>query len=482
MKKLLLLLVPIILFGASMSAQKPYKKAPGSSIDPSQLAPFPRQGSGVPSGDRNFLNAPFDAPGMVANPIFISPNGFKVLASDNGIPTMIKGDGGLSVRSTDINEQSSQYLTALSTTMKIKNPAQEFKSYNVQTDELGVTHIRMQQMYEGVKVWGGQVVLHQQNEQINLFNGRYYPTPTLKTLAPSVQALGAIQSVQNDLSAKYKLQIFDEKGKKLIGGEPYTSELILYPDAQKHLELAWHISAHPNVMTRWEYFVNAQTGETLNKYQSSCNLVGEKITEGRRTKEEGRSQLSAVSCQLSVAASTHPPLDGPATGSGTDLHGANQTLNTYLSGGKYYLLDASRPMYDATQSTIAQPIGAIWTLNGQNTSPNGQFDFVQITSTSKTFSDAKAVSGHYNGGKAYEYYKNTFNRNSINGKGGTIISFINVADDDGSGMDNAYWNGEAMFYGNGKTAFTPLVKALDVAGHEMSHGVIQNTANLEYQG
>ena len=49
-------------------------------------------------------------------------------------------------------------------------------------------------------------------------------------------------------------------------------------------------------------------------------------------------------------------------------------------------------------------------------------------------------------------------------------------------MENAFWNGAAMFYGNGGNAFDPLAKALDVAGHELSHGVIQHTANLEYQG
>ena len=59
---------------------------------------------------------------------------------------------------------------------------------------------------------------------------------------------------------------------------------------------------------------------------------------------------------------------------------------------------------------------------------------------------------------------------------------INVANSDGSDMDNAFWNGAVMFYGNGDQAFdAPLSKALDVAGHEMSHGVIQATANLEYQ-
>ena len=60
---------------------------------------------------------------------------------------------------------------------------------------------------------------------------------------------------------------------------------------------------------------------------------------------------------------------------------------------------------------------------------------------------------------------------------------MNVPDeDDGSGLDNAYWNGKAMFYGNGATSFKPLAGAIDVAGHEMTHGVVQSTANLEYQG
>ncbi|MBC7450381.1 MAG: M4 family metallopeptidase, partial [Cytophagales bacterium] len=61
------------------------------------------------------------------------------------------------------------------------------------------------------------------------------------------------------------------------------------------------------------------------------------------------------------------------------------------------------------------------------------------------------------------------------------ISFINVADpNDGSAMDNAFWNGKAMYYGNGNVMFTPLAGGLDVGGHELTHGVVQSTANLSY--
>lgn len=87
-----------------------------------------------------------------------------------------------------------------------------------------------------------------------------------------------------------------------------------------------------------------------------------------------------------------------------------------------------------------------------------------MTSSNNQWSNATAVSAHYNGGKAYEYFKNVHSRNSIDGKGGSIISIINVRDENGAKMDNAFWNGEAMFYGNGDQAFTSLAKALDVAG------------------
>jgi hypothetical protein len=113
-------------------------------------------------------------------------------------------------------------------------------------------------------------------------------------------------------------------------------------------------------------------------------------------------------------------------------------------------------------------------------SVNSNFTYRQITANGPNWSNSSAVSGHYNGGKAYEYFKNVFGRNSINGSGGNIISFINVREN-GAPMDNAFWNGQFIFYGNGSVAFDPLAGALDVAGHEMSHGVIQATANLEYR-
>ena len=49
-------------------------------------------------------------------------------------------------------------------------------------------------------------------------------------------------------------------------------------------------------------------------------------------------------------------------------------------------------------------------------------------------------------------------------------------------MANAYWNGRFISYGDGDSNFKPLAGALDVAGHEMTHGVVGSSASLEYRG
>lgn len=151
-------------------------------------------------------------------------------------------------------------------------------------------------------------------------------------------------------------------------------------------------------------------------------------------------------------------------------------MNTYLKNGNYYLIDASRGMW-AGGTLPDDPKGAIWTVDAKNVSPeNDNFNIFHVTSSNNTWNAKGAVSAHYNGGIAYEYFKNTFGRNSINGSGGTIISVINVSENDGSGMDNAFWNGKAMFYGNGAQSFKPLAGVWmlrDMKCHMVSYRLLQ---------
>ncbi|MEO6758474.1 MAG: M4 family metallopeptidase, partial [Saprospiraceae bacterium] len=176
--------------------------------------------------------------------------------------------------------------------------------------------------------------------------------------------------------------------------------------------------------------------------------------------------------------------DGPVTGNGLDLLNVNHTFGAYQIGSQYLLEDASKPMFNTGNSNMPNdPVGALVTLNAKNTSPSVSqtFDYDFAISTSSTFSDKTAVSTHWNSNYSFDYYKNTFGRNSIDGVGGNILAFYNVSEDNGSSLENAFWNGEAMWYGNGGSTFKQLARGLDVGGHELTHGVVEKTANLEYQ-
>jgi len=149
------------------------------------------------------------------------------------------------------------------------------------------------------------------------------------------------------------------------------------------------------------------------------------------------------------------------------------------------MLDGSRDMFNSFSSNLPDdPVGAIWTIDANNTAPqNSNFNIGHVTSASNNWGGTpEGVSAQFNAGQAYEYFKEKHVRNGISGAGDNIVSIVNVSGEDGSSMGNAFWNGFAIFYGNGNSAFFPLGRGLDVAGHEMSHGVVQNTANLRYQG
>jgi Zn-dependent metalloprotease len=80
-------------------------------------------------------------------------------------------------------------------------------------------------------------------------------------------------------------------------------------------------------------------------------------------------------------------------------------------------------------------------------------------------------------GNVYDFYKGKYGRNSLDGNGMTLVSSVHY----GHSYNNAFWNGSQMSYGDGDgIVFSRFTKSLDVVGHELTHGVVQFTCNLEY--
>jgi len=91
-----------------------------------------------------------------------------------------------------------------------------------------------------------------------------------------------------------------------------------------------------------------------------------------------------------------------------------------------------------------------------------------------------AVNEAYDGaGATFDLYNDVYQRNSIDDKGMSIVSFVHYD----SNYNNAFWDGNEMVYGDGDgDIFDRFTKCIDVIGHELTHGVTQHEANLAYSG
>ena len=169
-----------------------------------------------------------------------------------------------------------------------------------------------------------------------------------------------------------------------------------------------------------------------------------------------------------------------ATGDGSSLYSGTVPLETTLSGSTYQLKDATR--------------GSTYTGDAANKTDLCILGICISRAPSTVFTDADnhwgtgaatdrataAVDAQYGTNVTWDYYKNVHGRSGIAGDGKGSFNRVHY----GSSYNNAFWDDSCfcMTYGDGDgTQLGPLV-SLDVAGHEMSHGVTSKTAALTYSG
>ncbi|WP_246861116.1 M4 family metallopeptidase [Bacillus sp. REN3] len=307
---------------------------------------------------------------------------------------------------------------------------ESFTVLSVDPDTLGGEVVRLQQFYEGIPVWGStQAAKVDESGVLKVFTGTVTTNLNSKLLKKAEKKKSKQQAI-NLAEADLGFQPVYEK-------EP-AAEVIVYPAADKAV-FAYHVtlnflSPEPG---NYHYFIDAGTGEIINKFNA-----------------------------IHTAGKTGPSLTGTnAVGAGTGVLGDTKTLNTLLSNGAYYLQDNTRGSgvftYDA-QNRQRIP-GTLW-MDADNLL-NAKYD-------------GAAVDAHYYAGLTYDFYKNTFNRNSYDNKGAALKSTVHY----GRSYNNAFWNGQQMVYGDGDgTTFIPLSGGLDVVAHELTHAVTDFSSDLVYQ-
>jgi len=292
------------------------------------------------------------------------------------------------------------------------------------SDSTGTTHVRMDRTYAGLRVVGGDLVVHTTKA------GRVTSSQTLtRTLDLATTPRVTAAKVLKQLGTTVKKS-----------GAP---ELVVDAIAGANPRLAWLVTTSgtqaDGTPSRIDHYIDASTGRTLHAVQRIHTVDGD----------------------------------------GQSLYGGTVPLQLTQSGSSYLLKDPTRgntytiDVNNKTESILCQLLGIACATGPVFSSPDTHFGTGSTSSR-----ESAAVDAQYGTNVTWDYYKNVHGRNGIFGTGQGSFNRVHY----GKNYVNAFWDGEKMTYGDGDgNRYGPLT-SLDVAGHEMSHGVTENSANLTYSG
>ncbi|AVH58881.1 MULTISPECIES: M4 family metallopeptidase [Streptomyces] len=307
---------------------------------------------------------------------------------------------------------------------------------DVVVDKDGTQHVRYDRTYHQLPVLGGDFVVHLAPDGTYRSASRATKSPvSLSTVTPRLSAPKAADLAANALRAAN----LGETLRKL------TAKPELVVDALHGApKLAWRTNAvaqdsHGNPLAR-TVLTDAATGAQIDAWDSIET----------------------------------------ATGDGQSLYGGKVPLETTLSGSTYQLTDPTRGNTytgDAANKTDLCVLGICLSRAPSTVFTDADNHWGTGTTTDRA---TAAVDAQYGTNTTWDYYKNVHGRSGIAGDGKGSYNRVHY----GSNYNNAFWDDTCfcMTYGDGDgTTLGPLV-ALDVAGHEMSHGVTSKTAGLTYSG
>ncbi|GEM_PF-1687652 len=324
-----------------------------------------------------------------------------------------------------------QFMSSHYGLFQIKNPHNEFYTWTQQTDELGYTHLKLQQCFNRFDVYGKQLIFHfDERGAMYCISGQYMPTPDV-----SVTPLYTKDELV-DIAKNY----FEKISR---GGVAWTKARLVILPHDRSARLACLVTVQGElVYESWDIFVDADNGEILKKL-------------------------------------TNIYTDGPVTGSGTGVNGGNRSLNLYQQGSYYYCIDATKAMWGGS---LYNGVIAIKDMEHDSLVYYSDTSQSIVRSSNTTISDPTAVDASYHFSGIYDLYHDMagINRNSFDDAGHNINVYIHLENN----YNNAFWSSELkrFFFGDGDgTRFKPITAAGDVCCHEFQHGVTSYTANLEYQ-
>ena len=295
-----------------------------------------------------------------------------------------------------------------------------FKIKDVLKDTDGSTHVRVDRTFKGIPVVGGDLVIHRDaSGKVTGHDGMFDGAITVDTAPAIPKATGEAKGLAAAKAHK--------KSEGLDAAKGAGSTLVIRVDEAGKQQLAYMVKTtgmqKDRTPSRVRSFINADTGAVISSFDEIAH----------------------------------------ATGNG--IYDKNVTLTTSGSSGSYKLSNPNTGNY--TTDSNNQKINGTTMTDADNVWGDG----------SNSNRQSAGVDAQYGADTTFDYYKSVMGRNGIWNNGNGARSRVHYDNN----YVNAFWDGTQMTYGDGDRNANPLTE-LDVAGHEMSHGVTENTAGLDYSG
>ena len=367
-----------------------------------------------------------------------------VLRPVAGTPRQIKG---AVLQQAHVGAGSDSQLTTARTflhtycdLLRLEDPNAELVLVHRHTDELGRTHLRFRQQYQGVPVWPADIIVHLSPEgYVDVVNGAFVPTPKELSTIPVINETTAVEYARTALPDGAEAEVT-------------TSELIIYAPGDTPPRLAWKLELAIDVTAHWVVVIDAVNGDELTTY----------------------SQIMHDHVDQHIVANDVEDLFGDPR----DLHVWQEDENLF------WMIDTSKLMF-VPNLGINSERGVIRILDAENEPPLPEdiSEGIEIPRSIEVANsqqqdegwDPNAVSAAYNLSEVYDYYLEQHERNSFDGRGASITAIVRFSQD----FANAFWHPGLNLLAFGDAL--PFAGALDVVGHELTHGVITHSANLVYQ-
>ncbi|BDU76202.1 peptidase [Mesoterricola sediminis] len=291
---------------------------------------------------------------------------------------------------------------------------------------------RFAQYHKGVKVMGGEGVLHVSGARTRGVTDAFVKGLDLDTrpLLPSSEALAAA------------MEAFAPVERRRVS--PTTELLVVRLAGRDALAFRVHLEEEGPEPRHMDYLVDAHTGRILKHWAS--------LRTGRASKGQGRSQHSG----LVVLGTTWKDQD--------EVYELRDWTRGRTGNAVYNLDHGTR----GAKGTLYTNQSDVWGDGrnydgGDTTSPNGE---------------TAAVDAAYGLQVTWDYYAQVLGRKGIDGEGRAIAMRVHY----GKGYDNAFWSDACFCVSLGDGKDWKALTTVDILGHELSHGVCATTAKLEYFG